>query len=250
MTRRTFLISGAGSGIGKAIALAFAARKDRVLLLGRTEDRLLETRDLLAGDDHQVLVADQRDKNQLREALKEIDTLDGAIANAGIGGENQYDDSDRWDDIVNTNLTGTYFFAKEALNKMNKKDGFKHLLFISSILARLGVPGYSAYCASKAGLLGLMRSLAAEHAGDQILVNAICPGWVNTQMARDGIQGFADLTGKTYEDAHREQMSYVPLGKMSHPEEIAEFMVYLTELSQTSITGQTFDINNGALMPC
>ena len=111
------------------------------------------------------------------------------------------------------------------------------------------MPGYSAYCASKAGLLGLTRSLAAEYSGEKILVNALCPGWVNTDMAQEGIEGFADALKITKEQAYQEAMKQVPLGKMSEPEEIAQFIGYLLSEQQTSLTGQTIDINNGALMP-
>ena len=111
------------------------------------------------------------------------------------------------------------------------------------------MPGYSAYCASKAGLLGLTRSLAAEYSGDNILINALCPGWVNTDMAQEGIDDFADALKITKEQAYQEAMKQVPLGKMSEPEEIAQFIGYLLCEKQTSLTGQTIDINNGALMP-
>ena len=96
------------------------------------------------------------------------------------------------------------------------------MVLVSSCLARFGVPGYTAYCASKAALLGLTRALSLELA-PQILVNAICPGWVDTQMARDGIHGMAQAMGLSYEDAHAQAMSLVPMGRMSKPEEIGWF---------------------------
>ena len=124
------------------------------------------------------------------------------------------------------------------------------MLIVSSILARLGVPGYTAYCASKSGLLGLMRSWAASFTAEHILCNAVCPGWVNTEMARQGLRGFAEGSGKSFDEVLAEQMAMVPLGKMSEPAEIAAMARYLLNGQQTSVTGQTFDINNGALMPC
>ena len=120
---------------------------------------------------------------------------------------------------------------------------------MSSILARLGVPGYSAYCASKAGLLGLMRSLAAELCRENILVNALCPGWVNTVMAHEGLEGMAEAMKISKSEAYEIAMSQVPLRKMSEPEEIARMVGFLISDSQNSITGQTLDVNNGALMP-
>ena len=116
-------------------------------------------------------------------------------------------------------------------------------------MARLGVPGYSAYCASKAGLLGLNRSLAIELAQDKILVNALCPGWVDTEMAQEGLQAFSEVLNISKEKAFEQAMNDVPLRKMSEPDEIAQFTSFLISDAQTSITGQTLDINNGAMMP-
>ena len=200
---------------------------------------------------HAIIAADIRNAQEIKKGLEEIDPLlHGVIANAGLGGENQYGENDRWQDIIETNLTGTYQLVEEAFPYFApKEDGYRHVLIISSILARLGVPRYTAYCASKAGLLGLMRSWSVELAAQNILVNAIAPGWVNTSMARQGLVEMAEHTKKDYEDVLQEQMSHVLLGKMSEPEEIAELIAYLISPQQTSITGQTFDINNGAIMP-
>jgi NAD(P)-dependent dehydrogenase (short-subunit alcohol dehydrogenase family) len=122
----------------------------------------------------------------------------------------------------------------------------KHILITASVLARLGVKNYSAYCASKSGLLGLMRSWAIEYASENILVNAICPGWVNTDMAQQGLQGIADGIGISKNEFYDVAMQSVPLKKMSEPEEIASLVSYL--FHQSSITGQTIDINGGAVM--
>ena len=172
------------------------------------------------------------------------------VANAGLGGENHYGPEDRWQEVIDTNLTGTYQLVEEALPFFAPETAsYRHIIVISSILARLGVPGYTAYCASKAGLLGLTRSWAAMLASQKVLVNAICPGWVSTDMAQQGLQTFAEDSGKSYEAVYAEQISQVPLGKMSEPDEIARLVGFLLSDQQTSITGQTFDINNGALMP-
>jgi NAD(P)-dependent dehydrogenase (short-subunit alcohol dehydrogenase family) len=201
--------------------------------------------------DHRLMAADIRDAAALRAGLAEANpTLHGVVANAGLGGENHYGPDDRWSDIVETNLTGTYQLVQEALPYFaSKETGFRRIVIISSILARLGVPGYTAYCASKAGLLGLMRSWAVALAADKILVNAICPGWVNTEMAVQGLQSFAESSGRSYDQIYQEQMAEVLLGKMSEPEEVAHMARFLLSPQQTSISGQTFDINNGALMP-
>ena len=244
-----YLITGAGSGIGRAITVLLAANGHSCFLLGRNETNLKKTLALLPDNKHQIFLADITDATSIGNLLKENDdlVLDGIIANAGIGGENNFGKNDRWNDIINTNLTGTYLTVQYFLPALKRsKNNYKQIVITSSVLARLGVANYSAYCASKAGLLGLMRSWAVEYAPQNILVNAICPGWVNTDMAQNGLQGIADGIGITKSDFFNIAMQSVPLKKMSEPEEVAALVQYL--INQTSITGQTIDINAGSIM--
>ena len=244
-------VTGAGSGIGRSIAEVLAERGYSLILLGRNLDSLKSTKILLKNSEqHQCQTCNIRNSAEIKRSLENVPSLYGLIANAGIGGENRFGDQDRWGEIIDTNLTGTYQTIQACLPLIKKdRAPFKKIIIISSILARLGVPGYSAYCASKAGLLGLTRSLAAEHSGDGILINALCPGWVNTEMAQEGLQGFADALDISKDQAYKEAMKPVPLGKMSQPEEVAKLVAFLVSEEQTSFTGQTLDINNGALMP-
>ena len=251
---RSILVSGAGSGIGRAIALKLAESGFEIFLLGRDLEKLEQTRALLPSPDtHTSIAADVRDAKSLRQGFLDADmtSLHTIVACAGIGGENHYGPEDRWSDIVSTNLDGTYYTINEALPylRLERKEDFRHIVLISSVLARIGVPGYAAYCASKAGMLGLMRVWAQTFASENIMVNTLCPGWVETDMAREGLETFAQSRGTTYEETYQEQMSYVPLGKMSRPVEVAELVHFLVSGAQTSITGQVYDINNGAFMP-
>lgn len=247
MTTKTYIISGAGSGIGRAITQKLATNNN-CILLSRNESSLKETLEMLPANNHQILVADIRDKVQLEKAATQLNAsfIDGIIANSGVGGENYWGENDRWDEIIGTNLTGTYNFVNTFFPMLKTASAAKHILLVSSVLARLGVANYSAYCASKAGLLGLMRSWAVQFAPQNILVNAICPGWVDTEMSQQGLQGIADGIGISKNEFYNIAMQSVPLGRMSQPEEIADLVAYL--LSQKSITGQTIDINCGAVM--
>ena len=144
---KTILVSGAGTGIGEATAKVLADKGYKLVLLGRNKENLKKTRSLLATpSDHTIIAADIRDAHALKAGLEEIKPLlHGVIANAGLGGENQYGENDRWQKIIETNLTGTYQLVEEALPYFApKEDGFRHVVLVSSILARLGVPRYTA----------------------------------------------------------------------------------------------------------
>jgi NAD(P)-dependent dehydrogenase (short-subunit alcohol dehydrogenase family) len=244
-----YLITGAGSGIGKAIAIALSKQGHTCFLMGRNENKLQDTLLQLIKGNHQLLVANVTNAVALQNIVTDNPSmvLDGIIANAGIGGENHFGNGDRWQQIIDTNLTGTYNTVQYFLPALQRsKNKYRQIIITSSVLARLGVANYSAYCASKAGLLGLMRSWAVQYAPENILVNAICPGWVNTDMAQQGLQGIADGIGISKAAFYDIAMQSVPLKKMSEPEEIAVLVNYL--VSQTSITGQTIDINAGSVM--
>ncbi|MGN8068317.1 SDR family NAD(P)-dependent oxidoreductase [Mucilaginibacter sp. SG564] len=244
----TYIISGAGSGIGQAIAQKLAHDGNTCILLGRNEQKLQQTLQSLPAGNHSLLIADIRNQQSLARTFEQLGSVvvNGLVANSGIGGENYWGDDDRWTDIIDTNLTGTYNFVNTFLPALRNATGEKHILITSSVLARLGVANYSAYCASKAGLLGLMRSWAVQFAPENILVNAICPGWVDTEMSQDGLQGIADGIGISKQEFYEIAMQSVPLRRMSQPDEIAGLVAYL--LSQRSITGQTLDINCGSVM--
>ena len=229
------VVTGAGTGIGRAVAKRLASDGARLTLLARDEARL---RDLVPGATTKA--CDIRDQAQVFAAIDE--PLDFLVANAGIGGPNEPGAGDRFDDIVQTNLFGTYWCIRAA--ERHLADGGR-IVVTSSILARIGVAGYTAYCASKAGLLGLVRSFAAELAPRGIQVNAICPGWVNTDMAWDGLDTF---DGLTREEALEVAMREVPLRRMSEPEEIAGTVAWLLSADAVGVTGQAIDHNNGAFM--
>jgi len=227
-------VTGAGTGIGRAIATRLVAEGARVSTLARDASRLA------VGEG---FACDIRDPGQVEAVFGRIGPLDALVANAGIGGPNEAGPGDRFEDLVATNLTGTYWCARAA-----QRGGARHVVVIASILARIGVPGYTGYCASKAGLLGLVRALAAELGPEGVQVNAICPGWVNTDMAWEGIDGFAEAIGGTREEAYAEAMKAVPLGRMSEPEDVAGTVRWLLSPDARGVTGQAIDQNGGAFM--
>jgi NAD(P)-dependent dehydrogenase (short-subunit alcohol dehydrogenase family) len=173
------------------------------------------------------------------------------VANSGIGGPNAPQSNgnpDRFDDLVATNLIGTYSCLRAAERHLASGPDARHLIAISSILARIGVPGYSGYCASKAGLLGLVRSLACELAPQNVQVNAVLPGWVNTSMATEGLEGMASAMNTSVENARAIAMQAVPMGRMSEPEDVAGLVAWLISPDARGVTGQGLDMNGGAFM--
>ena len=240
--------SGRSSRQVASMAQKLAAGGDTCILLGRNLEKLQKVVAKLPGN-HAAFQADVRSISDLQAVVNMLEgkAIHGIISNAGVGGENSWGPEDRWSEIVDTNLTGTYQLAQSFLPNLSlAKSSFTHIVITSSVLARLGVANYSAYCASKAGLLGLMRSWAVQLAPQNILVNAICPGWVNTNMAQEGLQGIADGLGMSKDEFYNIAMQSVPLRKMSEPEEIANLVSYL--VNQESITGQSIDINCGSVM--
>jgi NAD(P)-dependent dehydrogenase (short-subunit alcohol dehydrogenase family) len=249
-----FVVTGAGSGIGRAIALRLAAEGANLSLFARREAPLLETQREAREHGAQVFVrsCDVRDRAQVDEsfaaAAEQLGPMRGVIANAGIGGVNQPGHDDRFDDLVAVNLTGSYNCLRATQRHLGPGPGVRHMVLMSSILGRIGVPGYTGYCASKTALLGLARAMAMELAGDNIQVNALCPGWVDTEMAWDGLRGLGAALGVSAQEAHGVAMADVPLGKMSSPEQIAGMVAWLLSEDAHGVTGQGVNINNGAYM--
>ena len=255
MTQRHVVITGGGRGIGRAIALRLASEGARVSLCGRTLPQLAETADLCRAAG---AAATHHGRCDIRSA-ESVDAFFAAaadacgpvhalVANSGVGGANEPGDGDRWDELIDTNLNGTYRCVRATQRVLAPGPEPRHMVLISSILGRFGVPGYTGYCASKAGLLGLTRALAQELAADAVHVNALCPGWVDTAMAREGLEGMAAAMGIPYDQARAQAMSVVPLGRMSTPDEIAGVVAFLISPAGRGITGQGIDVNNGAWM--
>jgi len=246
---RHIVVTGAGRGIGKAIAQRLARDGATLSLFARGVDALEQTASEIGGAFTRGV--DIRERRQVDEAFAAAAAANGPIhaivANSGIGGPNEAGEGDRFYDLVATNLVGTYDCIRAAQRNF-AADGRRDVVVISSILARIPVPVYTGYSASKAGLLGLVRSLAAELAPQDVQVNAICPGWVNTDMSTEGIGLLAEAVGVSYDEAYERAMSEVPLHRMSEPEDIAGTVAWLLSPDSRGVTGQAIDQNGGAFM--
>ncbi|MDP2305375.1 MAG: SDR family NAD(P)-dependent oxidoreductase [Pseudomonadota bacterium] len=256
---RHVVVTGASSGIGREIANRLASEGARVSLLARRLDRLEEAAAELrsAGGQGAAFACDITDKASVDTAFDRAVTAFGPIhaivAASGIGGPNRVPSdpagpTDRFDAILQTNVYGTYNTLRAAEARLADGPDTRHFVVISSVLARFGVPGYTGYCTSKAALLGMVRAFALELAGQNVQVNAICPGWVDTEMAWEGLDGMAAAMGVTRQKAHDIAMRAVPLGRMGQPAHVAGMIAWLLSPDATGVTGQTLDMNGGAWM--
>jgi NAD(P)-dependent dehydrogenase (short-subunit alcohol dehydrogenase family) len=250
---RRCLVTGGGTGIGAGIARCLGAHGASVAVLGRRRGPLQKVVAELAGHGSEAVavVGDVTDAKAIARAVdraaKALGGLDVLVNNAGVGGSNgcAQPGPDRWDEIVRTNLDGVFFTTRAALRHLPDAG---RIVTISSVLGRFGVPGYTAYCASKHGVIGFTKALALEVAARRITVNAICPGWVDTEMAKAGMQAMADGMQVPFEQARAQALAAVPLGRMLEPAEVGELVAWLCSAAARGMTGQAISHCGGQVM--
>jgi NAD(P)-dependent dehydrogenase (short-subunit alcohol dehydrogenase family) len=251
-TGRVGIVTGGGSGIGRAIAVGLARSGARVLICGRRaaalEAAALEAQD--ARGKIEIVPGDLLQSSTLASLEAKVRGAGGKlhflVNNAGVSGMNPLDgppEEDAWDRILETNLAVPYRLIR-SLAPLMPEGG--RILNVSSVLGKFGVAGYSAYCASKHGLIGMTRALALELAPRKITVNAICPGWVETDMARSGMESISRRLGIPVEQFRSEALARVPMGRMLRSEEIVPLALYLLSEESAMMTGQALNLCGGA----
>jgi len=239
---KTVLVTGSGRGIGKSIAEHFAAVGANIVITDIDEATAATTATEIA-DRYKVqtlsVVSDVSDEASVDALFAKISetfaTLDVLVNNAGITMDGLFIrmKTEQWKKVIDINLTGTYLCSQRASNIMRKQRSGV-MINISSIVA-MGNPGQANYSASKAGLLGLTRTLAKELAPMGIRVNAVTPGFIHTPM-----------TDKIPEKRREEMVSHIPLGRMGKPEDIAKAILFLATNSLSGyITGAVLEISGG-----
>jgi 3-hydroxybutyrate dehydrogenase len=249
------IVTGGGTGIGKAIGLKMAKNRAKVAIASRNRSRLAETAAVFEDLGLPVLpiAMDVRNKQDVQRGIEAVVSKWGAIHilvnNAGISGRRTIDDTDdsKWFEILDTNLNGLFLVTKAALKQMPNECGGR-VINISSVLGKFGVPGYTAYCTTKHGMIGFTRALALEVVSRGITVNTVCPGWVDTEMATQGIKETAASQGITPEQFKAQAIAGVPIKRFLEADEIAELVCYLASDQAKGITGQALNICGGQTM--
>ncbi|MCX5891018.1 MAG: 3-oxoacyl-[acyl-carrier-protein] reductase [Deltaproteobacteria bacterium] len=239
------LITGAARGIGRAIALALARPGLTIYLndIALGEEAARTQKDVAAkGAAAKLIEFNVADFGQVQrgidEIVKESGRLDLLVNNAGITRDNLIlrMKEDEWDAVLAVNLKGAYNCIR-AVSKTMVKQRFGRIINLSSVVGVMGNAGQANYVASKAGLIGLTKSVARELGSRNITVNAVAPGFIQTEM-----------TESLPEKVKAEMMAQIPLGRFGTPEEVAQAVVFLASEAATYITGQVIHINGGMLM--
>jgi ketoreductase len=252
---RVALVTGGGTGIGRAIALQMAKNGARVAIASRGREHIESTAEASRklGWPMLPIQMDVRSKAAVEQAVAAIVAKWGGIHilvnNAGISGLSLMSDAadDKWYDVIDTNLNGMYLVTKTVLKHMPDHSAGR-VINISSVLGKFGVPGYTAYCTTKHGMIGFTRALALEVVDRGITVNTICPGWVDTEMATLGINETAALQGITPHEFKAQAVAGVPIGRFLDADEVAEFVCYIASDAAKGITGQAMNICGGQTM--
>ncbi len=243
---RHALVTGAGRGIGAAVARALAAEGARLTLLGRTREPLERLAEELGAT---ALQADVTDDESLARAFEEAGPLDILVNNAGTAVTAPFGKTDRtlWDSMLAVNLTSAYAGCRLALPGMAQR-GWGRIVNIASTAGLRGYAYCAAYAAAKHGVIGLTRTLALETARSGVTVNAVCPGFTETDMTETSLERIQAKTGRSREAALEELTKVNPQGRLVRPEEVAAAVVWLCRDDAASMTGQAIAVAGGEVM--
>ncbi len=242
------LVTGGGTGIGLAIAHALAQQGAQVTITGRRQQMLDQvTTDRIAG-----LAMDVRDENNVQnvisKAVQDHGPIQICVANAGIaeGRALHKTDMEFWRNIMATNLDGAFLTIREAMNSMVRTD-WGRVITVSSIAGLRGLKGASAYTASKHGLIGLTRALSEDYMGKPYTFNALCPGYVDTNIVAQNTTSIAERAGISTDEARNLMISANPHKRLIAPEEVAAAALWLCLPGSDSVNGQCIEIAGGQI---
>ena len=241
LSGRTALVTGSTRGIGRAIAESFAAAGARVAVVGRDEARSQEAASAISAQARGFGcdVGEPASVTALVEAVeREFGAIDILVNNAGLTRDNilfRIKDED-WDAVIDTNLRGAFVAIRAASRGMMKRR-WGRIINIASVVGLVGNKGQVNYAASKAGLIGMTKSVAKELASRNVLANVVAPGYIET-----------DMTAAINEEAKAALFAQIPLGRLGMPQDIANLVTFLASDAAAYITGQTFVVDGGMVM--
>jgi NAD(P)-dependent dehydrogenase (short-subunit alcohol dehydrogenase family) len=256
LSQKVAFITGASRGIGAAIAARFAEEGAFVCLAARSVEECEREAEAIRSRGGEAIAVGcdvtirESYAAAIAKAVSRFGKIDILVNNAGSSGltplESGGDSEERWDAIIASSLTAVFRVTRSVIPSM--PDGGR-IINQSSVLGLFGVPGYSAYVSAKHGVIGLTRTMALELAPRKITVNAICPGWVETEMAREGYRRISEKQGISFDEARELCARMAPLGRVLDPSEIAGLAAYIASDDARNLTGQAIVLDGGQVMP-
>lgn len=245
------LVTGGARGIGEAVARSLLAQGARVTLLGRSEAKLAQGVQALAAFGEVAWVAaDISDalavEAAFARAAERFGPVQVLVNNAGQAVSAPFGKTDAalWQQMIDVNLTGTYHCISAALPAMLSA-GWGRIVNVASTAGLIGYPYVTAYCAAKHGVVGLTRALALEVAKKGVTVNAVCPGYTETDIVRDAVANIVAKTGRSEDEARAELSKRNPQGRLVQPQEVADTVLWLCQPGAGAVTGQSIAVAGG-----
>lgn len=245
------LITGGGTGIGSAVAARLSGMGARVTVVGRRPEPLQEVADGL--DEAQAVPFDVADEAAVEEGIAtatgRFGPVDVLINGAGAADSSPFarTSSDAWHAMLEVNLTGAFLVSRAVLPEMVER-GWGRIVSVASTAGLKGYAYVAAYCAAKHGVIGMTRSLALEVAQKGVTVNAICPGYTETELLSESVANIVDKTGASEDQARAQLLESNPQGRFVSPEEVAEAAAWLVGRNAGAITGQAIVVAGGEVM--
>jgi NAD(P)-dependent dehydrogenase (short-subunit alcohol dehydrogenase family) len=247
---RHALVTGGGRGIGRAVAARLAKAGATVTIVGRSPATLEQA--IMQGDAHAAAVADVTDhravQTAVQEAVARYGPVDLMIANAGAAASAPFLKSgpEVFRQMLDVNLLGVTNMAQAVLGSMSER-GFGRIVAVASTAGLKGYPYVSAYCAAKHAVVGFVRALALETAKTGVTVNAVCPGFTDTDLVAESLDRIMAKTNRTREEALGELVKHNPQGRLIDPSEIADAVLWLCGEGARSVTGQAIVVAGGEI---